>query len=173
VLTACIVFVSFFATLAGRLQSEQVKGLVIGVGIVAFALSVCSGILGYCKLRSHYAEVFLPDYEACGEWIAKNTPRGAVFITSDSEYDAAIQYAGRVSYWHSTRAGWLYGFEDVRSGELAAFIPKADDPSILPRIRYVVQQRGKNSDRRGGEWALGNWSRVYSTDNYTIYARPE
>jgi hypothetical protein len=171
-LVASIVFLSFFGTMANRCQTDQPKGVIIGLGVVAFALSICSGTLGYINLRNKQAQVFSPEFESAGKWIAENTPRKAVFITTDAEYDTVIQSAGRVSYWHSQRSGWMYGFDVAnKNGDIVALVSRTEDPGILPKVGWVLNQGGRSPDRVLENWALANWSRVYNSGNFTVYRR--
>jgi hypothetical protein len=160
-----IVFFSFFKKVGERLKSEELKGAVIGITIALMVGSVGSGILGFRKLRTAKAMIWSPNVESLAQWIAGNTPKKAVFISSGNEFDVVAQLAGKVLYVQSERIAWLAGFDvDGRAGEIAKFIELGGPEEMCRKVTYVVNRITDIS-----RWP--NWTKVYSSGRETVFKR--
>ena len=170
---AVIVFVATFEQLVAMIRSEQGKGVITGMGIVLVVCSTASGMLGFVRLRKRHSKAITSDMETAAAWIAGNTPRKAVFISSAADYDIVVQLAGKVSYlhhpWFATRYGFQFGGVD-RNKEIESFINESDS-NILPKVKYVVNTAGQSPERHLVHWGRGNWSKVYASPTVTIFQR--
>ena len=169
---AVIVFVATFEKLAKKVRSEQLKGVVTGLGIVIFVLSTASGCLGYWRLRGRSVVVFDSDMERAAQWITANTPRKAVFISAISDFDTVAQLAGRVSYFQNARYAWLYGFVFPvdRNKEIEELL-RHSDSDLLPKVKYVVNKEEEAQSHQLVTWGRGNWSKVFTCQTIVIFER--
>jgi hypothetical protein len=168
----CIVFFSTIRKLEEKFKSEEVKGLVIGLGALVYVLSIASGLLGVRNLHDKRFEAWTPDMEALAKWIAGNTPKNAVFITSSQPFDPVVQLAGKVSFYHAPRVVWSCGFVIAEpQREIRELIEDAGSTTHLRQVQYAVNWANKSTDRHLVRRGNGNWSKVYNTDTFVVFQR--
>jgi hypothetical protein len=166
-----ILFVASIKRLQAGLKTEEGKGLVIGIGAILYLLSIASGLLGVRNLHNQQLELWTPEMEKLAVWIAGNTPRKAVFVTSSQPFDPVVQLAGRVSYFQSARAAWSCGFvTEDRENEIREFVMSGGEAG-LRKATYVFNWVNKSIARPLVRWGAGNWSKVYNADGFVIFQR--
>ena len=104
------------------------------VFIVFFVLTVLTGALVAVFIIGHpYGEFNKEDIQV-GNWIMNNTPKDAVFLTSDSVTDPVMTLAGRKSYLGYE--GWLYthGLDYSMRQYNVSVMYNANDPTITQKL---------------------------------------
>jgi hypothetical protein len=161
---ATIVFIEVFRRIAAALPSDELQGVAIGAGIIAFAMSIASAIVGYANLAGLANDVFTSDALEVGQWIVANTPPDAVFVASQEDFDVVCQLAGRVQVIQSDGRAWMAGFEVAHREELVTAMLETGDVAILPEVEFVVNCPEGRMRIEPGD----NWSVVFTHGQYEV-----
>ncbi len=104
------------------------------VFIVFFILTVLTGALVSVFIIGHPYGEFNTEDIYVGDWIMNNTPKDAVFLTSDSVTDPVMTLAGRKSFLGY--GGWLYthGLDFSARTNMVDAIYNADDPDLTHQL---------------------------------------
>lgn len=169
---ASIVFVNTLYKFSKLPKGEEAQGVVIGFSIILVFCQVASSLLGFYRLSSRHVLIWNEGMEAAAEWIANNTPKKAVFISTDRDFDIVVNLAGKVSYFQSERNAWLYGFlHHGQTREITDLLKESDSTTIAPKIKYVVNHKGICTERHLVNWGRGEWSKVFENSEIIIYQR--
>ncbi|OHS96826.1 hypothetical protein TRFO_09712 [Tritrichomonas foetus] len=169
---ASIVFIYTMRGLSRIPKSEEAQGVIIGLAGFLFLCNIWSTVLSYYRMRNLSTIVFTSEMVEMAKFICENTPKKAVFISSDDDFDTVAVLAGKVSYIHSSRFMWLDGFHPIqKDDDIYNFLENPQSTSI-PKIKYVLNYENQNNKRRILEkWDQGNWTQIFYRGNYSLYQR--
>jgi hypothetical protein len=169
---ASIVFFVVFKRLQARFESEESKGFVIGLGVVIFFVSIFSGILGVRSLRNSISEEWNPQIEKVANWIAANTPRKAVFISTSERFDPIVELAGKQSFFQNAQAAWEFGYNlEDRETQIHHFLENGDSTALLPKVTHVLNWEKHSVHRHLIRWGDGNWTKIYNSDGFVLFQK--
>jgi hypothetical protein len=169
---AAIAMVLVIQKVCRKAKNEELKGVLIGLSILAFAVSVWSALLGYGRLWNQSKELWSGETEAVGAWIAANTPRKAVFISCPSGFSPVSTVAGKVLYRHTDRVEWQLGYSvGQRAEEIRKLIANLENPEIAPKVTYILIEKGKCPELIPRDYQGTAWETVFRSDNFSIMAR--
>jgi hypothetical protein len=161
---ATIVFVDVFRGIAAVLPSEELQGIAIGAGIFVFAVSIASAIVGFANLTGLTANVWTSDALEVAEWIVANTPRDALFVASNGDFDVVCQLAGRVQVIQSDYRAWMAGFEVAHREDAVTELLETGEAEILPEVEFVVNCPEGRKRIEAGD----NWEVVFAVGEYEV-----
>ena len=171
ILIFAIVFINSLKSMSEIPKSEEGQGILIGVFLFVYVLSILSGALGFKRLAPQNKTFWEPELEEFGNWIAKNTPTKAVFISTDNDFNAVPTFAGKVVYTHNPRMTWISGFLDLgKNQEKSQFGRYLADDSYIPKVEYLVNCGGPQK----ANWVnngTGKWTKEYELGDYTLFKR--
>lgn len=170
-ISSCIVFMYTVSKLSKMPKSEEVQGVLIGLFGFLYLCCIWSAALGYYRLRNRKTQAWDDEMMKVANWISQNTPTKAAFISSLTDFDIVAVLAGKVSCIHNPKVAWIDGFQPVQKEEdISLILEGSTSPKLLPKVKYVLSY--KNERRRHFEQSkTGNWTKIYSTDNYILYQR--
>ena len=89
-----------------------------------------------------------------------------------SDFDIVAVLAGKVSCIHNQRLAWIDGFKPVqKEEEISSILGGSTSPLLLPKVKYVLNYNNEKGNRHFDQSKTGNWTKIYSTGNYTLYQR--
>ena len=156
--------------------AASARGSLFGtaIALLLIALMIASGTLALLRESSLHYQFHTANDIAVGEWIAANTPKDAVILTSDWHAQPAATVGGRTLVMGYRGWLWSHGFDygqrekDVRqmlSGGIYAIdlIEKYD-------VSYAVI--GQSETREYGadkNFFNSHYKRVYTAGGYVVY----
>jgi hypothetical protein len=110
--------------------------------------------------------------EKLANWIAANTPRKAVFISSSETFDPIVALAGKQSFYQNARSAWEYGYNlDDREAQIHNLLENGDSRDILPKVTHVLNWEEHSVKRHLIRWGNGNWTKIYNLDGFVLFQR--
>ena len=168
---ASIVYIETLKKIISLPKSEELQGFIFGISIFLVLMNVASGIYGFSQIRNNIVKKWSPLEEEAARWIATNTPKKSVFISSSDTFDVVSTLAGKVQYFHSPLLCQLYGYNELeRTVEIQNLINESDSTSIAFKVEYIVNT-DKGIDRRLIHWGKGNWTKEFVNREVTIFKR--
>lgn len=168
---ASVVYIETLKRLIFLPKSEELQGFLFGISIFLVFMNVASGIYGYSSLKNNFDKKWSLFEEEAAKWIAKNTPKKAVFISSSDRYDVVSTLAGKVQFLHSRSLCHLYGFNDLnRTLEIQKLLNESDSKIFALKVEYIVNT-DKGIDRQISHWGKGNWTKEFANREVTIFKR--
>ena len=166
-----IVYVKTLKKLVSLPKNEELQGFVFGISILLVLSNVASGIYGFYHLSNNFVQKWTPYEEEAAKWIATNTPKKSVFISSSDNYDVVSTLAGKVQFFHSPSLCHLYGFNELnRMIEIQNLLNESYSNKFAFKVEYIVNT-DKGIDRKLAHWGRGNWTKDFSNREVTIFKR--
>ena len=170
---ASIVFMHTLRKLSNFPSSEEAQGVIIGLCGFLFLCNIWSSVLGYYRMRTSSSQAWTREMVSMAKWISENTPKNAVFISSDDEYDTVAVLAGKVSFLQSPRYAWMFGFDPEQSENDINYVLENPNTGVNPKIKYILNFRNVGVYRHFIHPDNPNWKEIYGKGNYTLYQRTE
>lgn len=171
----------FIAALLVKIFSRNFFGKIIA--IVLFLLLTFSGILELFPIKND-SKIALKDWQSnpVSSWVILNTPKDAIFITSNSLYHP-VSLAGRKVFFGWPYFAWSAGSDTDKRGEITKLIYLGTDKKVLcqlleeNKIDYLIIEGGLEDSTywHNKPFFDNNFEKVFTDQweniNYSIYDR--
>ncbi|OHS95756.1 hypothetical protein TRFO_38110 [Tritrichomonas foetus] len=168
---ASIVFVETLKRLIFMWPGEEFQGFLFGISLFFVLANISSAIYGYNNLKNNRIEAWNSKIESTVNWIIQNTPKKAVFISTEENFDIVTTLAGKVQFLQSSELCKLYGFNHLnRSSEIDELLKNPNSQNLAFKVEYFVCVEDSNKKREMNT-NNGNWTLEYNRHNILIYKR--
>lgn len=172
---ALVIVTEFLVTVYEKLKEVKARQYIAFLIITAMTFSGALTIIREWKSGGQYQTFSKQDIEYA-EFIKKNTPNDAVFLTGGHHLNPVVTLAGRNIYSGSSLYVFFHGFKNdwsKRSGEVSSIY--ASDYNTIKRfaeennISYISVTSYENNDYNVNTSALAGFDKVYSSNGHELY----
>lgn len=166
------VFVLAFL-LSKIILSKNITGIIL-VGTIMYVL-VFAGFLDIVRLISSSGvkyEIYSPQAIKLAEFIKKNSPKDAVFLSIDKSDNPGVSLAGRKTVVGYHGWLWTYGLNySSREADVRSMLSGAADASLFKKynVGYVLLFENEENNYIINRNYFSNYQLIYNQDGYKIY----
>ncbi len=155
-----------------HLEKKGVFGKVAFTGLLA--LAILSGVLALYLGATARFHMFSPEELELGKWIADNTPRDAIFMTSDHHNNLVPSIGGRRILMGFGGWLWSHGIKTGSRGDdiKRMFTGDPETKELLNKygVDYAVIGPAERNDKKANEsFYQKEFKQVHETEKYKVF----